>query len=66
LTDWRILRIGEPRGCEFPVELARGGREEARGFAKADLQRLRLSLLKARLREEEALIRWALGGLSGG
>jgi hypothetical protein len=61
LTDWRILRIGETSGCEFPVELGRGGREEARGFAKADLQGLRLSLLKARLREEEALIRWALG-----
>jgi len=61
LTDWRILRIGETSGCEFPVELGRGGREEARGFAKADLQGLRLSLLKARLREEEAMIRWALG-----
>jgi predicted SAM-dependent methyltransferase len=62
LTDWKIDRLKHTVGCEFFVQLRRGGTAWARKLSQQDLQSLRLRLLKRTLVEQRAQIDWLLAG----
>jgi hypothetical protein len=62
LTDWKIDRIKHTVGCEFFVQLRRGGTTWARRLSQQDLQSLRMRLLKKTLIEQRAQIDWLLAG----
>jgi predicted SAM-dependent methyltransferase len=64
LLDWKISKLGETRGSEFPAELVRGGTEAARSLPPATRDHMRLEFLKASLLEARAGIDWWLAGHS--
>jgi GT2 family glycosyltransferase len=59
-TDWRIGQISPATGCEFYAWLLRGGKAAAAALTEAQLNTLRLELLRRTLLETREQIEFAL------